>query len=262
MEAYHLEQKDELGILHLHAGGANALNYGVMAAITEGVKQAQAFRLRGLVLTGYERFFSAGLDLIAVYEYDRKRMFRFLEDFDIALQQLFALPMPVVAAVNGAATAGGCILALACDYRLMADGGAVIGLNEIRLGLPLPASALEIARYAIPTYHHALVFYGGKLFSPAEAHGLGLVHEVVASEQLLSTALARLSDFANHPGKPHATLKTTLRGAALERMIKSSGAMREAFLDAWFNPEARKTIGDIRDKLLAKKTAPNNRILS
>ena len=255
MEAYHLDQREELGILHLHAGGANALNYGVLAAISTGIKQAQAGRLKGLVLTGYERFFSAGLDLIAVYEYDRKRLSRFLEDFDATLQQLFALPMPVVAAINGAATAGGCILALACDYRLMVEGGGIIGLNEIRLGLPLPAAALEIARYAIPTYHHALVFFSGKLFEAHEAHRLGLVHEAVSAEQLLETAVARLREFANHPGKPHATLKTTLRGVVLERMIKSAGAMRDAFLDAWFDPEARRTIGEIRDKLLAKKTA-------
>ena len=255
MEAYHIEKKEDLGVLHLHAGGANALNYRVMAAIAEGVKQAQASGLKGVVLTGYDRFFSAGLDLIAMYDYDRRRMSRFLEDFDIALQQLFAVPMPVVAAINGAATAGGCILALACDYRLVTEGSAVMGLNEIRLGLPLPASALEIARYAIPTYHQVLVLYSGKLFGAAEAHQVGLVHEVVAPEHLLSTAGERLRDFTNHPGKPHATLKTTLRGAVLDRMIKSAGAMREAFLDAWFNPEARKTIGEVRDKLLANKEA-------
>ncbi|MGH7491576.1 MAG: enoyl-CoA hydratase/isomerase family protein [bacterium] len=253
MEAYHIDKKEDLGILHLHAGGANALNYRVMNAIAEGVKQAQTSGLKGLVLTGYERFFSAGLDLIVMYDYDRRRMSRFLEDFDIALQQLFAVPIPVVAAINGAATAGGCILALACDYRLMTAGSVVIGLNEIRLGLPLPASALEIARYAIPAYHQVLVLYSGKLFDATEAHRLGLVHEVVAPEELLGTAAARLRDFTNHPGKPHATLKTTLRGAALERMIRNAGAMREAFLDAWFNPEARKTIGEVRDKLLAKK---------
>ena len=255
MAAYQLEQKDRLGILSLQAGGANALNYHVLEALAEGVKQAQALQLKGLVLTGYARFFSAGLDLITVYDYDRRQMARFMEDFDVALQKFFALPMPVVAAINGAATAGGGVLALACDYRLMAEGEAVIGLNEIRLGLPLPASALEIARYAIPNCHHTFVFYTGKLFDAPEAQRLGLVHETVAAEKLLETALARLYEFVNHPGKPHATLKTTLRGAVLERMIKSAGAMREAFLEAWFNPEARHTIGEIRNKLLAKKVA-------
>ncbi len=255
MAAYQLEQKESLGILRLQAGGANALNYQVMEALAEGTKQAQAAKLKGLVLTGYDRFFSAGLDLIAVYEYDRKQMSGFLEDFDVVLQNFFALPMPVVAAINGAAAAGGCILALACDHRLMAEGNAVIGLNEIRLGLPLPASALEIARYALPAHHHAFILYGGKLLPAHEALRLGLVHEVVSAETLLETAWARLQEFTAHPGRPHATLKTALRGAALERMIKSAGAMREAFLEAWFNPEARQTIGEIRDKLLAKKAS-------
>jgi len=137
MEAYHLEQKQDLGILHLHAGGANALNYGVLAALAEGLKQARSLRLKGLVLTGYDRFYSAGLDLIVVYDYDRRQMARFLEDFDMALQQLFALPIPVVAAINGAAAAGGGILALACDYRLIADTGAVLDANHPLAGKTL-----------------------------------------------------------------------------------------------------------------------------
>lgn len=253
MAAYELQQREGLGVLRLQAGSANALNYRVLEALAEGLKQAQAAKLKGLVLTGYDRFFSAGLDLIEVYDYNRKQMARFLEDFDVALQKLFGMPMPIVAAINGAATAGGCILALACDYRVIAESGAVVGLNEIRLGLPLPAAALEIARYALATHHYALVFYNGKMFDAHEAHRLGLVHEVAAPERLLEQAWQRLHEFTDHPGEPHATLKTTLRGSALERMIKSAGAMREAFLDAWFNPEARKTIGEIREKLLAKK---------
>ncbi len=253
MEACHLEQREELGILHLHAGAANALNARVIGALADGLRQATAARLKGLVLTGYDRFFSAGLDLISVYEYDRRRMAEFIAEFDREFQQFFAHPKPVIAAINGAATAGGCILALACDYRIMAKS-AKIGLSEIQLGLPLPASAFEIARHAIPSLHHVEVFYSGKSFEAQEALNLGLVHEIAPPEKLLEAALVRLRSFTDHPGEACGTLKTMLRAPALERMEQNFDQMREVFLEAWFSPAARSTIGALREKLLAKKT--------
>ncbi|MEK7729780.1 MAG: enoyl-CoA hydratase/isomerase family protein [candidate division KSB1 bacterium] len=252
METFHLEQRGELGILHLHAGSANALNARVIGAIAEGLQQASAAQLKGLVLTGYERFFSAGLDLISVYEYDRAQMARFLAEFDAAFQRFFAYPKPIIAALNGAATAGGCILALACDYRVMAES-AIIGVNEIQLGLPLPASALEIARHEIPPQQHAYVFYSGKSFGAEEALRVGLVHEVVPPAQLLEAALTRLRAFTAHPGAAGGMLKTMLRGPALERMRSGAKSTGEIFLDAWFSPAARATIGAMREKLLARK---------
>ncbi len=255
MESFHLEQRGELGILHLHAGGANALNARVIGAIAEALRQASAARLKGLVFTGYERFFSAGLDLISVYEYDREQMARFIAEFDHEFQRFFAYPKPIIAAINGAATAGGGILALACDYRIMAEG-AVIGLSEVQLGLPLPASALEIARHAIPEQQHSYVFYSGKSFNADEALRVGLVHEVVPQAQLLDAALARLRTFTEHPGEACGVLKTMLRAPTLESMIAGADKKREAFLEAWFSPAARETIGAIRNKLLLRKTAP------
>lgn len=254
MEIFHLEQRDELGILHLHAGGANALNARVLGAIAEGLRQASAAHLKGLVLTGYERFFCAGLDLISIYEYDRAQMTRFIAELDEEFQRFFAYPKPIIAALNGAATAGGCILALGCDYRLMVEG-AKIGLSEIQLGLPLPASALEIARHAIPPLHHSDVFYTGKLFEAEEALRVGLVHEIIPPAQLLEAAVARLRAFTAHPGAAGGTLKMMLRGPILESMNKGAHTMREAFLDAWFSPAARATIGAIRNKLMARKAA-------
>ncbi|MDZ7269718.1 MAG: enoyl-CoA hydratase/isomerase family protein [candidate division KSB1 bacterium] len=253
MDAYTLEQRDGIGILRLQAGGANALNERVLQALKTGLRQAEKLKLNGLVLTGYERFFCAGLDLIATYELNRKQMSRFLEDFDVAFKHLFSFPRPVVAAINGSATAGGCILALACDYRVMAADAGVIGLNEIRLGLPLPAVALEIARFSLPPERATYVLYSGKLFSPPEAVSAGLLHEVAPAENLLATAIARLHEFADHPGEACAPVKTALRSTALAQMTKNAGSMREAFLDAWFSHAARNAIDTVRRQLLDKK---------
>jgi len=253
MNAYHLEKKDALGVLHLHASNANAMNERVLQAISAGLQEATKANLKGLILTGYDHFFSAGLDLLTVHEFDREQMCRFIADWEATMIELFEFPLPVVAAINGAATAGGCILAMACDYRIMAAEGAVIGMNGIRLGISLPAAALEILRDGIPASQLAYVLYSGRLFKADEALQRGLVNEIVSRENLLEAALARLQEFTGHAGNPAAALKTALRRSTVERIRQSAEVMREKFLEMWFSPTAREGIGEMRNELLSKK---------
>jgi len=252
MAAHHLDIIDGLGILRLRAGNANAMNDRVWEALTSGLKEAREASLQGLILTGYDRFFSAGLDLIEIYEFDREQMHRFITHWENTMIDLFAFPLPVVAAINGAAAAGGCLMALACDYRVMAQE-ATIGMTGIRLGISLPAAALEIFREVVPAANLAHVLYSGKLFNSDEALKLGLVNEVIQKEALVETALTRLQEFAPHAGNPVAALKNALRQNTLARIKQSADEMREKFLEIWFSPVARQGIEEIRNELLAKK---------
>ena len=252
MTAYYFEQHDDLGILHLRADNANAMNERLLAALAAGLKDARAANLKGLILTGADRFFSAGLDLIEVCEFDRERMRRFIAYWENTMIELFAFPMPVVAAINGAAAAGGCLMALACDCRVMADDAA-IGMTGIRLGISLPAAALEIFREAVPAANSAYVLYSGKLFNSDEALKLGLINEAVPSEDLPAAARQRLRELSRHAGDSIAALKSALRQNALTRIRESAEEMREKFLEIWFSPAARKEIEKKRDELLTKK---------
>jgi enoyl-CoA hydratase/carnithine racemase len=252
MRVYHLEIKGDLGILHLHASKANAMNDRVLEAVALGLQKARAANLNGLILTGYDRFFSAGLDLISIYEFDREQMRRFIAKWETAMIGLFEFPLPVVAAINGAATAGGCIMALACDYRVSADD-AVIGMTGIRLGIPLPAAALEILRESIAPSNLAYVLYSGNLFNADEARQLGLVNEVVSREALMPVSLARLREFTQHAGNPVAALKTFLRQNTVERIKRNAEALREKFLETWFGRAARQEIEAARKDLLQKR---------
>jgi enoyl-CoA hydratase/carnithine racemase len=251
MRDYHLERKDDLGILHLHAGNANAMNDRVLQAIAAGLSEARAAHLNGLVLTGYEDFFSVGLDLIAVSEFDRERMRRFMADWETAMVELFEFPKPVIAAINGAATAGGCVMAMACDYRVMAED-AVIGMTGIRLGISLPAAALEILRDSVGSSNLPYLLYSGKLFGTDEALKLGLVNEIVPQASLIESALERLRQFTQHAGNPIASLKSALRRNALDRIKQNAEEWREKFLDLWFSPAARKGIEAMRNELVTK----------
>jgi len=252
MAAYHLDINGDLGILHLHANKANAMNDRVLEAIAKGLEETRAANLKGLIITGEDRFFSAGLDLIAVYEFDREQMRRFITHWEKTMMALFEFPRPVVAAINGAAAAGGCLMALACDYRVMAQEAA-IGMTGIRLGISLPAAALEIFREVVPAANLVYVLYSGKLFNSDEALKLGLVNEVIQQEALMETALKRLQEFTPHAGNPVAALKIALRQNTLARIKQSADEMREKFLEIWFSPVARQGIEEMRNELLANK---------
>jgi enoyl-CoA hydratase len=197
--------------------------------------------------------FCAGLDLVESYEYDHATMERFVDAFDEMFVRLFMWDRPVVAAVNGHALAGGCILAMTADFRVFASGNAWIGLNEVDLGIPFPAGAFEIARFALRPDWWTDCLVTGRRFSPEEALGAGIVHHVTGEGQVLHEAVARARLLAALPSEAVAPIKHALRAPALERIRATRKAARARFLECWFAPQARDRIGALRDALLKKK---------
>lgn len=248
-DLYRVVWHDRVAEIRLTCGKANALNARSLAAVSEAFDEAHRAEARGVVLTGYDCFFSAGLDLVTLYDLDRAQMEAFVREFDRVMLRVFAFPRPVVAAINGHAIAGGCILALACDARVMPDQGVQIGLNEIRLGVPFPASALEIARHAIRTKSLETILYAGQLYAPSDAASHGLV-DGLTSGDILEEARAICRRLAEQPTRAFETIKASLKGPALRRAQATLDELRQAFVEAWFSPEARHLIGDARARLM------------
>jgi enoyl-CoA hydratase len=245
---FRLEWRDGLAVVHLTCGKANALNPRTLAALERALDEARGGDARGLVLTGYDRFFSAGLDLVGLYGLERGAMDEFMARFDAVMLRVFAFPRPVVAALTGHAVAGGAVLALACDARVMGATAGRFGLNEIRLGVPFPASALEIVRYAVPARSVEEVLYGGELFDSRAALERGLVTEIV-DEDALEAAGRMCGRLAAAPTSAFETIKTALKAPAVERAQATLEPLRRAFVDAWYAPEARRRIGEARVRL-------------
>jgi enoyl-CoA hydratase len=245
---YRVEWRDGIAVIRLTSGKANALNPRSLAAIERGFDEAAGRDARGIVLTGYERFFSAGLDLVTLCDFPRDDMDGFMAWFDAVMLRVFACPRPVVAALGGHAVAGGAVLALACDARVMGAGAGKFGLNEIRLGVPFPASALEIIRHAVPAGWVEEVLYGGELFDPPAALARGLVTAVVDGD-VVEAARQACVRLAAQPAIAFATIKSGLKGPAVERAHATLGPLRRAFVDAWYAPEARRRIGEARVRL-------------
>jgi len=232
-----VERSGQVAVLHLENGKANSISSSFLERLHRLL--GEIGDARAAVLIGQGAAFSAGLDLPSLVELDRAAMRSFILGFDEAMLRVFELPVPVVAAVNGHAIAGGCVLALQADLRIGADRDARIGLNETRLGIGLPAVVLETLRAQVPAPSLAVLALEGRLVSPREALQLGLLHEVVPEAELLLRAVARAAELAALPPAGVRMAKASLRRPVAAAVRASEAAETERWLDSWFADESQ-----------------------
>jgi enoyl-CoA hydratase len=195
--------------------GKNAIGTTMMHFILD---QLQAADGAPVLVTGGGDAFSAGLNLKEVVALDETTAEPFLRLLERCMAALYLYPAPTVAAINGHAIAGGCILALCCDHRVATSSPmAKIGLNEVTIGLRFPPRVLRIARSRVPRRYRERVLLGGSLFGPAEARELGLVDELDPHPVLL--ARERLRSLSAQPAVAYAQTKRDLRGAAPQDLV-------------------------------------------
>src|SRR2546428_2318629 len=207
-----IERNGEVALIRLENGKANAIGPSFLDRLESLL--GQLGDARAAVITGQGSAFSAGLDLPALIDLDRVGMRAFVLRFDAVMMRVFELPIPLVAAVNGHAVAGGCVLALQADVRIGADREARIGLNETQLGIGLPSLVVETLRWQVPGPSLAVLALEGRLVSPREAVQLGGLHEVAPEAELLPRALQRASSLAALPPAGTRMVKDSLRGPA------------------------------------------------
>jgi enoyl-CoA hydratase len=227
-------QIDGIDTLRIEHGKANALDLELCRDLDAALAEVEA-REGPLVFTGTGSMFSAGVDLFRVVDGGRGYIELFLPALSNLFLRLFMMPRPVVAAVNGHAIAGGCILACACDYRVMGEGTGRIGLPELAVGVPFPASAIELLRSVIdPARLHEFLLMG-RTYDAREAAAAGLVNEVVPGESVLERAVAVARDLGARPAASYRITKQFLRGPAAER-IRAAERDRAELIDAWAAP--------------------------
>jgi enoyl-CoA hydratase len=221
----------------------NAIDDALAEGLTSAVGEvASDDGVRGAMLaSAHPKLFCPGLDLVTLVEYDRAAMERFWSRFEEASFALFSLRKPLVAAIGGAAVAGGCILALTADLRLLRRGSS-IGLNEVRIGVPLPWWVVTLLRMSASPTALTRVALLGSNFTDEEARDAGLVHEVLPAEGFESAALARLEELASRDPNALGTTKAWLRHPALVEMQARGAEHRAAFRDPGFSPPAQQWI--------------------
>lgn len=227
-----IEQRDGVRVLRMEFGRANAMNRELLDGLAAGLSDGDP---QPTVLTGEGRVFSAGLDLVTLDSIDRDGLEGFLTRFAATMIQVLTTPYPLVAAVNGHAVAGGCVLALACDYRVGTEGEFKIGMNELSHGLPLPAVASEIPRGALTPQTYRTVVMSGVLMAPETAQQVGLLDMVSADAE---SCIERACTLARAQGKSLEAF-AAVKAAVVAPVVNAIKEMREPldrrFVDIWFS---------------------------
>jgi len=237
--------------LRLAHGKASALDVELLDALQREL-EGVADEVRALVLTGTGSIFSAGVDLFRLTREGADYVRRFLPLLSRLVRTLFAFPRPVVAAVNGHAITGGCILVLAADVRLMAEGGGRIGVPELLVGVPFPAAALEVVRFAVPRDRVQSLVYTGQTLPPQEALAAGLVDAVVPPAELPARAQETARQLALIPPEVFRPTKQYLRAEALERIDRAGPLQDPAALEVWSAAETHARIREYLRRTLGK----------
>jgi len=248
-------QKEGYQIIELNRGKGNPINNAMVTAIREKLKEvAVDDSTRAIIWKGNtDGFFSVGLDLKELYFYDKMEVMDFWRNWEAMVFELAAFPKPMVAAINGYSPAGGCVLAITCDYRMMAAGEKfVIGLNEIGVGITIPDYIFELYAFWIGSRKAYQNLMTAKLMTVKEAHECHLVDEVHEMADLLPSAEKYVQRLLKAPSKVLLDSKKAMRRRLLERLDNAPKASVQAKLEAWFHPDARGLMKSVVDTLMKR----------
>ncbi len=244
--------REDIVTIRLAHGKASALDLELVETLARAVAEFAASDARALVLTGTGSIFSAGVDLFRLTEGGREYVERFVPALGRMLLDLFSLPKPLIVAANGHAVAGGCILTLAGDYRLMAAGNGRIGMPELLVGVPFPPTVIEAIRFALPPQHLQMLMYTGRTVLPDEALRLGMVDEVVDPASLAARTEEIARQFAALPAPAFTLAKRQIRDKIISRAKHYASELDGEVLDLWSAPETHQRIREYLAKTVKK----------
>jgi enoyl-CoA hydratase/carnithine racemase len=245
-----LENREGVVVAEMRHGVTNAIGPQLVQALERAVLQAADDAAAGaLVLTSAnDKFFSIGFDIPRLIDLPKEGFLEFFTAFSRLTVALYTLPKPTVAAISGHATAGGCILALCCDYRLISEGRKLMGLNEIRLGVPVPFAADCILRGLVGQRLARGITDGGEFHSPEQGLALGLVDRVVPADDLIAQCLFQARALAEMPGRAFPAIKAN-RVAPVCAEIEAGLHQKDLeFVESWYSPETRRRLKEAAAK--------------
>ncbi|PKN29690.1 MAG: hypothetical protein CVU64_06940 [Deltaproteobacteria bacterium HGW-Deltaproteobacteria-21] len=238
-----VERRDRVAILKLARDVTNALNLEHVTHLAKALEEAkQDSEVRGIVLaSANDKIFSLGFDIPWLHEADQEQVARFYRLFNKTCLDLYTVPKPTVAAITGHAIAGGTILALCCDYRYIADGRKLMGLNEIKLGLPVPYLPDCIARQLLGTNKAREVLETGDFYPAEDLLRMGMVDQVLPLESVLTKSVEKAAQLGSAP-RAFALIKQN-RVETIEARVREHGEEKaRAFLECWFSPDAQERL--------------------
>jgi enoyl-CoA hydratase/carnithine racemase len=245
-----IDRDGPVAIVRLTRGVTNSIDGELVGELAAAIRNAKEQPdICALVLaSANDKFFSIGWDIPQLIGLTSNEFADFFSRYNRMCLDLYTLPKPTVAAITGHAIAGGCILALCCDYRYVADGKKLMGLNEIKLGAPLPyvvdcvLPALVGGRYARE------IMESGDFYLPDAARRMGLVDAVLPLDQVLSASVEKANQLGAMPEQAFAIIKRN-RTAGIEKQILAQLEEQERlFVECWYSEVARQRLREASAK--------------
>ena len=230
---------DHLVEIQLARPPVNALNRDLLVALQQAITEATGSGARGIVLSGSPGMFSAGVDVPALLGRERAEVRAFWREFFATCGVLARSPIPVVAAITGHSPAGGAVLSLFCDYRVMAEGPFKIGLNEVQVGLVVPDCIQFALRRVVGAYRAERLLVAGAMIESKDALACGFVDETTAIDQVVTRALFWLRELTALPAHAMLATRALARADLAEAYADIDALPLDAFVDGFFRPETQ-----------------------
>lgn len=247
-----LVSHDAITEIQLARPPVNALNLELLRSLRESIDDAVRDGTRGIVLSGAPGMFSAGVDVPALLLRDRAGVRDYWREFFRLCATLAHSPVPLVAAITGHSPAGGAVLSLFCDYRVMAQGSYKIGLNEVQVGLTVPDCIQLALRRVVGNYRAERLLVAGAMIDAEQALACGFVDELAGVDQVIPHALHWLSQLLALP--PHAMLATRriARNDLIEAYADVDALPIEGFVESFFHPQTQTVLQQLVARLKSK----------
>lgn len=243
----------EIGEIRLARLPVNALNLKFVNTLTQSVREAQV-EYKAVVLSGQERVFSAGLDIVELIQTDREGMTHFWRSFFELLETIACSKVPVAAAITGHSPAGGAIISLMCDYRVMSDGKFRIGLNETRVGLIIPWVLHKAMQRVVGAKTTEKMIVAGTLIEPGEALKIGLVDALESTyEATIQNAVQWCRDLLSLPRHAMLGNRAIARAHFKQEFFTNTADSVASFVDTWFLDETQAVMNDLVTQLKSRK---------
>jgi 3,2-trans-enoyl-CoA isomerase len=242
--------EDTVAVLRLDRGVTNALDLACVRELAETLRRAEVIpQVRAIVLTSVEqKFFSIGFDIPGLFDLSQKDFATFYRAFNEACMTLYTHPKPTVAAITGHAIAGGCILALCCDYRFIAGGRKLMGLNEIKLSVPVPYLADRVLHSLVGAHAAREILELGDFYQAEESLEMGLVDQVWPLEEVLPRSVERARLLGAFEPQAYRTIKRN-RVEPVEAQVRAHWEERQqTFVECWYSDDARDRLREAREK--------------
>ena len=247
-----IEKNGNINILKINRPPVNAINLQMVLEITDHLKDLKTnTTVSGVILTGVDGYFSAGLDVIDLFPRPEEDIRMFWTKFYDLMQLLYTFPKPLFSAISGHSPAGGTVMAIMTDYRLMAMGEFTIGLNEVSVGLVIPQVIAEIFSRLIGSREAELMALNGSLITPEDALGIDLVDELCPAEDLLSRSMEKMELWLKLPPIQQMMTKEQFRRKIVKRMLATRQENLDQLMTIWFSKPFQIAMGNLVENLTA-----------